>query len=61
VTQHYLTDERLMIQAVAWQFTAARSIGLARGALEIFEGTSEIQLRIISDRMLGKPTHRGGS
>ena len=26
---------------------------------KIFEGTSEIQLRIISDRMLGKPTSRG--
>lgn len=26
---------------------------------KIFEGTSEIQLRIISDRMLGKPTTRG--
>ena len=25
---------------------------------KIFEGTSEIQLRIISDRILGKPTHR---
>lgn len=25
---------------------------------KIFEGTSEIQLRIISDRLLGKPTHR---
>lgn len=25
---------------------------------KIFEGTSEIQLRIISDRMLGKPTNR---
>jgi alkylation response protein AidB-like acyl-CoA dehydrogenase len=25
---------------------------------KIFEGTSEIQLRIISDRMLGKPTTR---
>jgi alkylation response protein AidB-like acyl-CoA dehydrogenase len=25
---------------------------------KIFEGTSEIQLRIISDRMLGRPTHR---
>jgi alkylation response protein AidB-like acyl-CoA dehydrogenase len=28
---------------------------------KIFEGTSEIQLRIISDRILGKPTHRQGS
>jgi alkylation response protein AidB-like acyl-CoA dehydrogenase len=27
---------------------------------KIFEGTSEIQLRIISDRMLGKPSQRGG-
>lgn len=26
---------------------------------KIFEGTSEIQLRIISDRLLGKPTARG--
>jgi acyl-CoA dehydrogenase len=26
---------------------------------KIFEGTSEIQLRIISDRMLGKPGSRG--
>ncbi len=25
---------------------------------KIFEGTSEIQLRIISDRLLGKPSHR---
>ena len=25
---------------------------------KIFEGTSEIQLRIISDRMMGKPSHR---
>ena len=25
---------------------------------KIFEGTSEIQLRIISDRMLGKPSSR---
>jgi alkylation response protein AidB-like acyl-CoA dehydrogenase len=25
---------------------------------KIFEGTSEIQLRIISDRLLGRPTHR---
>ena len=25
---------------------------------KIFEGTSEIQLRIISDQMLGKPTSR---
>ena len=25
---------------------------------KIFEGTSEIQLRIISDRMLGRPTDR---
>jgi len=25
---------------------------------KIFEGTSEIQLRIISDRLLGKPTTR---
>ncbi len=28
---------------------------------KIFEGTSEIQLRIISDRLLGKPTHRSNS
>ncbi len=28
---------------------------------KIFEGTSEIQLRIISDRLLGKPTHRATS
>jgi alkylation response protein AidB-like acyl-CoA dehydrogenase len=28
---------------------------------KIFEGTSEIQLRIISDRMLGKPSSRRGS
>jgi len=28
---------------------------------KIFEGTSEIQLRIISDRLLGKPTQRAGS
>ena len=28
---------------------------------KIFEGTSEIQLRIISDRMLGKPTSRSQS
>jgi alkylation response protein AidB-like acyl-CoA dehydrogenase len=27
---------------------------------KIFEGTSEIQLRIISDRMLGKPSRPGG-
>ena len=27
---------------------------------KIFEGTSEIQLRIISDRLLGKPTQRAG-
>ena len=25
---------------------------------KIFEGTSEIQLRIISDRLMGKPSHR---
>jgi alkylation response protein AidB-like acyl-CoA dehydrogenase len=28
---------------------------------KIFEGTSEIQLRIISDRMLGKPTQRANA
>ena len=28
---------------------------------KIFEGTSEIQLRIISDRLLGKPTQRANS
>ena len=28
---------------------------------KIFEGTSEIQLRIISDRLLGKPTQRGNA
>jgi alkylation response protein AidB-like acyl-CoA dehydrogenase len=28
---------------------------------KIFEGTSEIQLRIISDRLLGKPTQRANA
>jgi alkylation response protein AidB-like acyl-CoA dehydrogenase len=28
---------------------------------KIFEGTSEIQLRIVSDRMLGKPSSRAPS
>jgi len=28
---------------------------------KIFEGTSEIQLRIISDRLMGKPSHRATS
>ena len=28
---------------------------------KIFEGTSEIQLRIISDRLLGRPTQRANA
>ena len=60
----YMTDERRLIQETARAFAVKEVLPVAnkldpdwRDArlTKIFEGTSEMQQRIISDHLLGKP------